>query len=309
MKDYYNILGVNKNSSPDEIKKAYRKLSKQFHPDVNPDGGDKFKEIAEAYDVLSDPTKKQRYDNPNPFGDFDNGFSFEEFMQRMGGFGGRRPQQQVSEKTITLDITPIESYKGVSKTITYQRNRKCEPCGGKGGEGETCSHCKGDGFFVRRVGDGFFAQVVRQSCPVCSGKGHVILRPCYECSGVGTKPEMKSIDIRLQHNVDEGQFYRIEGGGDFINGVYGNLLIKLRLVNTDDFEKIGEDLVYTVYLDYNDLTKDNVEIPHPDGNIKVSYPETFDSSKPLRLRGKGYRGGRIGDMYIKMVVRFKRVKK
>lgn len=309
MKDYYKILGVNKNSSPDEIKKAYRQLSKQYHPDVNPEGTEKFKEVAEAYDVLSDPDKKQKYDNPNPFGSFDNGFSFEEFMSRMGGnFGGRR-QPQSPEKVITLNINPIESYKGVGKTITYQRNRKCEPCGGKGGEGETCSHCKGAGFFTRRVGEGFFVQMVRQQCPVCAGKGHVIIKPCYECSGVGTKPEMRSLDIKLQHNADDGQFYRVEGGGDFTNGAYGNLLIKLRMVNTDDFEKIGEDLIYTVYLSYEDLTNDTIEVPHPDGNIKVSYPEIFDSSKPLRLRGKGYRGGRTGDMYIKTVVKFKREKK
>lgn len=308
MKDYYNILGVNKNSSPDDIKKAYRKLSKQYHPDVNPEGTEKFKEVAEAYDVLSDPEKKQKYDNPNPFGSFDNGFSFEEFMSRMGGFNNRR-QTQVPDKVISLDVTPLDSYKGVGKTITYQRNRKCEPCGGKGGDGETCSQCKGAGFFTRRVGDGFFTQMVRQTCNYCAGKGFIIIRKCFECTGIGTKPEMKNMDIKLQHNVDDGQFYRIEGGGDFTNGVYGNLLIKIRLVNDNNFEKIGEDLVYTVYLNYEDLMKDNIEIPHPDGNIIVSFPETFDSSKPLRLKGKGYRGGRLGDMYIKNVVRFKREKK
>jgi molecular chaperone DnaJ len=310
MKDYYKILGVNKNSSSDEIKKAYRQLSKQYHPDVNPEGTDKFKEIAEAYDVLSDPDKKQKYDNPNPFGSFDTGgFSFEELMSRMGGNFGSRTQTQVPEKIVTLNITPIESYNGMGKTITYQRNKKCEPCDGKGGDVETCSHCKGVGGFTRRVGESPFTQVLRQQCPVCAGKGRITIKPCYECSGVGTKPEIKNIDIKLQHNADDGQFYRVEGSGDFINGAYGNLLIKLRMTNTDNFEKIGEDLIYTTYLSYEDLTNDSLEVPHPDGDIKVSYPEVFDSSKPLRLRGKGYKGGRVGDMYIKMVVKFKKEKK
>lgn len=314
MKNYYDILGVDRNSSQDDIKKAYRKLSKQFHPDVNPEGAEKFKDIAEAYGVLSDEQKKARYDlgGSNPFGG--GGMDFEEFLSKMGfngnpfanGNGGFRRKPTAPDKIININITPLESYLGSPKNINYRREAACNVCTGSGGDREVCHTCRGTGQITQQVGNGMFQQIFTSNCPSCQGKGSIVIKACYDCSGRGTKPEMKSITINLHHGIDDGEFYRMEQAGDFINGSYGNLLIKANMNKDPLWEKMNDDLIYLNYIDLEGLKKDSVEVPHPDGNIIVKYPQTFDTSVPMRVRGKGYKRERVGDMYIKNIVKFKK---
>jgi molecular chaperone DnaJ len=311
MKDYYGILGVSKESSADEIKKAYRKLSKQFHPDVNPEGAERFKEIAEAYDTLSNPDKKQKYDNPasNMFG---GDASIEDLLRHMGfnrnPFGGQR-RPSAPEKIITLDITALDSFRGSTQQVNYKRDIACNTCGGSGGDRTGCGICGGVGYRMRQMGQSPFQQIIQETCSSCVGRGYTITNACTSCIGKGTQGEFKSMNITLQHGIDDGEFYRVESAGDFHNGVYGNLLLKVRMKKDTSWEKVGDDLIYNNFLTYDDLTNENCEVPHPDGNIVVKYPELFDTLTPMRVRGKGYRRERIGDLYIKNIVRFKREKK
>lgn len=312
MKDYYQILGVDKKASQDEIKKAYRKLSKQYHPDVNPQGEEKFKEIAEAYDILGDETKKNNYDMGGMSG-FGSS-AFEEFFRNMGAnnpFGshfGNRRQPQVQDKVIQIDITPMESYKSVEKTIDYRRNISCDGCKGSGGEKQVCTTCKGSGQIQQVFGNAFFRQVQTTVCPTCQGAGQKIIKACYGCGGSGVKPEMKSLKFKIPHGSDSGDFFRLEGLGDYYQERgFGNLLIKINMTSDEQWEKMGNDLVYINVLDYDDLKKDDFNVPHPNGEMKLKFPEIFDTSTPLRVRGKGFhKEAPIGDLYVRSVVRFKR---
>jgi molecular chaperone DnaJ len=312
MKDYYQILGVDKKASQDEIKKAYRKLSKQYHPDVNPQGEEKFKEIAEAYDILGDETKKNNYDMGGMSG-FGSS-AFEEFFRNMGGnnpfsshFGNRRPAQ-VPDKVIQIDITPMESYKSVEKTIDYRRNISCDGCKGSGGEKQICTTCKGSGQIQQVFGNAFFRQVQTSVCPTCQGAGQKITKACYGCGGSGVKPKMKSLKFKIPHGSDSGDFFRLDGLGDYYQERgFGNLLIKINMTSDEQWEKMGNDLVYINVLDYDDLKKDDFNVPHPNGEMKLKFPEIFDTSTPLRVRGKGFhKEAPIGDLYVRSVVRFKR---
>ena len=312
MKDYYQILGVDRKASQDEIKKAYRKLSKQYHPDVNPQGEEKFKEIAEAYDILGDETKKNNYDMGGMSG-FGSS-AFEEFFRNMGAnnpFGshfGNRRQPQVQDKVIQIDITPMESYKSVEKTIDYRRNISCDGCKGSGGEKQVCTTCKGSGQIQQVFGNAFFRQVQTTVCPTCQGAGQKIIKACYGCGGSGVKPEMKSLKFKIPHGSDSGDFFRLEGLGDYYQERgFGNLLIKINMTSDEQWEKMGNDLVYINVLDYDDLKKDDFNVPHPNGEMKLKFPEIFDTSTPLRVRGKGFhKEAPIGDLYVRSVVRFKR---
>ena len=208
MKDYYKILGVNKKSTKDEIKKSYRKLSKKYHPDVNPDGDEKFKEISEAYDVLSDDNKKSQYDNPNPFnGRGGNGFNpFSEFMGQFRSQQQRR--RKGPDKKINMVITPIDSFNGVSKDITYQINYTCKPCAGSGGKKNVCQTCEGSGNIRRKVGSGFFTQVMDTPCHECQGNGQIMIDPCFECGGSGIKQKIeneKNKVVKPEANPDTGE--------------------------------------------------------------------------------------------------------
>lgn len=298
-KDYYEILGVNKNSSQDEIKKAYRKLSKQFHPDVNPDGAEQFKEIATAYDTLSDPQKKQQYDMgpQNPFeGSYDNFFNM---------FNQQRRPTRAPDKVITLDVTPIESFKGVEKELNIQTKEACGGCGGTGGERKVCSVCAGRGVIQQRVGSGFFQQIIQTPCGACNQSGYQVINACYNCGGAGVKPNIETIRVTLPVGMDDGDFYRIQGKGDFnLQQGKGDLVIQIRMKSSDGFEKIGLDLVYNVVMSPLDfLFKDSISIPHPDGEIKITAPNTLNTRSPLRLKGKGFKlQNGIGDMYLKLYV-------
>jgi len=304
-KDYYKILGVDRNASQEQIKKAYRVKSKQYHPDVNPDGIETFKEIAEAYDVLSNEDKKRQYDNPrtNVFG----GANFEDFAE-MFGFANQRRRQKAPDKIISIDIDPIDSFLAREKEISYSRENPCELCTGSGGDRQTCNVCAGSGVISQRVGGSMFQQIVTNTCHICKGKGSILIRACISCNGIGTKKEFKNLKFKLNHGADDGDFVRMSNGGDYFNGYYGDLLLRLRMTKNNDWEKVGNDLIYNKTYDDKTMYDDSVEIPHPNGNIIVKKPEIFDTTVPLRIRGKGFTtNGLNGDMYLKQTVKFRRV--
>jgi len=302
-KDYYSILGVSRDSSPDEIKKAYRKLSKQYHPDVNPDGADKFKEIAEAYDTLSDPNKKQQYDNPNPFGG--GGFGgFEDFFEAFNQ--QQRKPNRAPDKILNVNINPVESFLGIDKDITYQYKEKCQPCNGEGGDRQVCNTCMGRGSIRQQFGTGLFTQIVDTPCHPCNSTGYVVYNPCHSCGGQGTKNNMENIMISIPKGVDDGDFLRASTKGDYnrVSGVRGDLIIKIQMVRQYGFEKSGNHLIYNADISPLDMIiNQHVDIPHPSGSIKIVLPPNVSSDKPLRLKGKGYNiQGNVGDMYVKLTV-------
>jgi molecular chaperone DnaJ len=307
MKDYYKILGVEENSTDDDIKKAYRNLSKQFHPDVNPQGTERFKEIADAYENIGTKEKREQLKSrqSNPFA----GQGFEDMFRDMfgggGGGGNRYRRPGVPDKVVTVNITPVQSYNGDEITINYFRNKGCDSCSGSGGNREVCSGCGGYGYHSIVSGSGYFRQEVRQVCKTCNGDGFKLNNKCHMCSGSGKKPTTETIRIKVPVGIDDGQFLKLGELGDFHDGIYGNLVIQIKMMNIDGYEKIGNDLILNYYMDIEALKKDSIIIKHPSSDLKMDLPMDFDSSKPLRLKGKGYNGG---DMYVRLHVKFDRAK-
>jgi molecular chaperone DnaJ len=303
MKDYYKILEIEENSTQDEIKKKYRSLSKQYHPDVNPDGAEKFKEIAEAYEVLGDKNKRDQYDKSknNPF----SGTEFENFFSQMFGNsnGGRVRRKTVQDKVINVNITPIESYMGSNKVVNYIKNVDCVACDGSGGDRQECSDCGGNGFTIKTYGTGFLIQQIRNVCGSCGGRGYTLIHKCSECMGSGSKLQNSTINFNIPTGVDTGQYLKFVNYGDISQGETGDLIIRFEVIPQDGFEKVNNDLIYNLFLNLDDLKEDKHTIPHPDGGLKITLPKTFDTSIPLRLRGKGFNSG---DMYIKLHVKFER---
>ena len=202
IKDYYKILEIEENFTEDILKKKYRELSKKYHPDINPSGGDRFKDISEAYDILSDTNKRRQYD-----------------MERKGGhnmndifgnfFNQTNRQHRSPDKIISLKLTPIEIYKGVAKDIVYSKNKPCDVCKGSCGTKKTCETCNGGGFIINRFGSGFFVQQVQTTCPTCAGIGQMIIDKCYKCNGIGVKSEMNQVTIEVPRTADNGKFLKM----------------------------------------------------------------------------------------------------
>ena len=305
MEDFYQILGVNETASQDEIKKAYRKLAVEHHPDK---GGDenKFKKISEAYDTIGDENKRSQYDNQkrNPFANMGRGGGgfnpFEEMFNQMH----TQRKRAVPDKIIEVVVSAVESFLGGDKNITYDRNHNCGGCNGTGGEKITCSTCNGQGVITQQIGTGLFTQIIRTNCGSCNGRGFTYKTTCGTCHGTTTTSSKETISIKLPHGIDEGQFLRVQGKGDFRDGMYGNLVIKVNIIPENNFEKSLEDLIYNAYFDLDTIKLGSVKVPHPLGDISIKLPEEFDTSKPLRVKGKGYHGR--GDLYIKLFVKFKR---
>jgi len=304
MKNYYKILEVEENASEDDIKKSYRNLSKKFHPDVNPDGAEKCKEINEAYEVLGTKDKRSQYDNQksNPY----NGTNFESFFNNM--FGGanqfqQRRQKTAPDKIVKLQISPVESYLGAERDIQYSRDIPCNSCKGSGGDQHVCGSCGGQGFHVKTFGTGFMVQQIRTVCGTCNGQGTVVTERCYLCGGRGTSQLINSIRIKVPQGIDSGQFMKLANLGDFKNGQMGDLIIQVEVIPKDGFEKINGDLVYNLFLGLQEIQSEKFLIPHPDGDLSLQAPRIVDTSKPLRLRGKGYNGG---DFYVKLNLKFER---
>jgi molecular chaperone DnaJ len=250
MEDYYSVLGVNESATQEEIKREYRKLVKENHPDK---GGDeeKFKKISTAYDTIGDETKRRQYDQQknNPFGNMGGfgGASMEDMMNSMFG-GNRRQQTRVHDTVIDVHIGVLESYRGGKKTITYNRKDKCNPCNGTGGEKKVCHTCGGQGYTVKQMGSGMFIQIVQVACGTCNGVGKITTAACYACGGQGAKNAINTIEVQLPHGIDDGQFLRLQGLGDYRNGGYGNLVVRIRSINEGNFEKDGHNLIYNAFL-------------------------------------------------------------
>ena len=307
MKDYYKILEVEENATEEEIKKSYRNLSKKYHPDVNPNGDEKFKEIAEAYETLSDKNKREKYNSlkSNPFA----GTSFQEMFNQMFGHmtsdftQQQRKRKQTPDKILRLKISPVESYLGVEKLIQYMRDFGCNTCSGAGGEQQVCNNCGGTGFIIKSFGTAFMTQQIRTACPTCAGRGYTLVHKCISCDGRGAKTSIHEVKIKLPIGIDNGQYLRLSDLGDFKNGEYGDLIVQIEMENKDGYEKINNDLVYNLVVNLEEIQKEKFLIPHPDSDLSVDAPKIIDTSRPLKLRGKGYNGG---DMYVKINLKFER---
>ena len=305
MKNYYEILGVDENATQDDIKKAYRKLSKQYHPDVNPEGEEKFKEISEAYENIGDETKRQEYENrrKNPFGDMGGpGFDFNSIFEQM--MGVRKPK--APDKTITIEITPEESYFGVKKEIRLFNNVICYPCDGSGGTKRICNTCQGQGVVIQTFGTGMFTQRAQTTCPHCNGSGSLILNVCKSCNGHGVTKKEDHLQVSIPPNVDNGDFLRLQQKGDYHpqTKMFGDLILKVSMVSDGKYQKMGMDLIYNKKIDpLTLLIEDEMLIEHPDGKLSIKVPEILNTEKPLRITNKGYKtpvGN--GNFYIKVIV-------
>jgi molecular chaperone DnaJ len=314
MKDFYSILGVNEKASQEEIKKAYRKLSKQFHPDVNPEGADRFKEIAEAYDTIGTESKRQEYDNKknNPFGGMFNGSGGggmdDLFSMFNGGFNPfqQRRRQRAPDKVLNVHVTPSESMLGSNKKINYHKKEQCNVCSGNGGKREQCMTCQGRGVVQQQFNFGGQIHLQTHDCPSCKGQGSVLIETCFTCNGNGHKPTFASIDIDIPRSLDNGDFLRVPNAGDYQNSVgVGDLVIQIRLNPDENFEKIGADLYANIKVSPEDfITENSFNIPHPEGELIIKVPvDTLTTEKPLRIKGKGYyvNEGR-GDLIVKIHV-------
>ena len=245
--NFYEVLGVDETSTQDDIKKKYRKLAKENHPDA---GGNEelFKKISTAYDVLGDENKRKQYDQQrkNPFGAYGN---MDDMFGQMFNRRNNTNQKPVHTSNITVNIGTLNSYKGGKHTLSYRRQIACDPCNGSGGDKQTCGTCGGSGVIVKQFGQGGFFQLMQVACETCHGRGQIIINPCFLCNGSGTKTEMKTLDVSLPHGVDNGQFLRLSGMGDFKNGTYGDLIIRIDLKPEENFDKIGNNLTYKSVID------------------------------------------------------------
>ncbi|RAK22443.1 molecular chaperone DnaJ [Anoxybacillus vitaminiphilus] len=325
-RDYYEVLGVSKNATKDEIKKAYRKLSKQYHPDVNkaPDAAEKFKEIKEAYEVLSDDQKRAHYDqfghtDPNQgFGgfsgaDFDfGGFGgFEDiFSSFFGGTRRRDPNapRAGADLQYTMTLTFEEAAFGKETDIEIPREETCDTCHGSGAKPgtkkETCSHCRGTGQISIEQATPFGRIVNRRTCHHCGGTGQFIKEKCTTCGGSGRVKKRKKIHVKIPAGIDDGQQLRVAGQGEAgINGgPPGDLYIVFRVEPHEFFERDGDDIYCEIPLTFAQAALgDEIEVPTLHGKVKLKIPAGTQTGTKFRLKGKGVpnvRGYGQGDQHI-----------
>ena len=327
-RDYYEVLGIAKTASDDEIKKAYRKMAMKYHPDRNPDNAEaeeKFKEASEAYEVLSDSEKRSMYDRMGHgafeggggFGGFGGGFSAEDIFSQFGdifggAFGGgsrgnSNRQRRGSDLRYLMELTLEEAIKGVKKTINYSAPAPCEVCDGKGAKDasdvQTCTTCHGSGQV--RLQQGFFA--VQQTCSTCRGTGKMIKNPCNNCHGSGIKDRQHTLEVTIPAGVDNGDRVRLTGKGEAVaNGQAGDLYVEVQVREHEIFQRDGADLYMDVPINIADavLGKD-IEIPTLDGRVNLKIPEGTQTGRMFRLRGKGVKPVRqtmVGDLLCRVVV-------
>ncbi len=331
-RDYYDVLGVERGASPEELKKAYRRLARQYHPDFNkeePDAEAKFKEISEAYEVLADPQKREQYDRfghqafngqNGGFGQGDfNGFGFGDisdiFESFFGGFGGgrRRPgPEQGSHLRYDMEITLEEAYRGGSRTINIPRTETCPDCKGsrarEGSRPETCSTCGGSGKqqITRNTAYGRFVNV--QSCSACGGEGRVIKEPCPTCRAQGRVVRERNIEVKLPPGVEHGSKLRITGGGEagMRGGPPGDLYVVISIRPHKVFRRERDDLIYELSLGMAEVALGaEVEVPTLDGPANLRIPEGTQPETLFRLKGRGMprlRGSGKGDLHVKVKV-------
>lgn len=337
-RDYYEVLGVAKTASADEIKKSYRKLAMQYHPDRNPDNkeaAEKFKEICEAYEVLSDTDKRHRYDQyghagmKSAFGpggfDFGRDFTHMQdidlqdilgsffgggFGDMFGGGGRRRARnpnaaQRGDDLRFDLEIDFEEAVFGSEREVDLNVNDTCDTCHGSGAASgstrETCRQCGGHGVVV--VGGGFIQ--MRQTCPVCRGEGTIIRSPCKKCGGTGRVKTPRHIALRIPKGVETGSRLRLTGKGEsgMRGGPAGDLYVVLHVREHDVFQREDDDLICTVHISPAVAALGgDIDIPTPDGHARIKLPAGTPNGKVFRLRGKGMPtlNGGCGDLHVRV---------
>lgn len=332
MRDYYEILGVERSADQDSIKKAYRKLAIQFHPDKNPgnkEAEDKFKECASAYEVLGDPDKRAKYDRfghaafqqgggGHGFQDAEDIFSsFGDIFGDIFGMGGnarsgrsRNQTRRGSDLRYVTEISLSEVIEGVERDIEFDTEETCESCKGsgaeKGSQPETCATCGGHGQV--RVSQGFFQ--MQTTCPTCHGQGKIIKNPCKQCRGNGRQKQHRKIKITIPPGVDTGTRLRVsgEGEGGFQNGPSGDLYVEIRVRPDERFERENENLYTEANIPYLQLLLGGeTEIETVLGATKLEIPKGTQVGETLKIAGEGVpslRSGRRGDLYIQVGVQF-----
>ncbi len=343
-RDYYEVLGVEKNATADQIKKAYRKKAIEYHPDKNPgnkEAEEKFKEAAEAYDVLSNPDKRARYDqfghagmsgaagNGGPFGGFNGGgmsmddiFSmFGDIFGGRGGFGGgfgggyssnQQRRFRGSDLRVKVKLNLKEISTGVEKKFKLKKYVQCSHCHGTGAEGnsgtETCPTCKGSGSVIRNQQTILGTMQTRVTCSTCGGEGKIVKEKCKECSGEGIVYGEEVVTVKIPAGVGEGMQLTMSGKGNAgkHNGISGDLLILIEEEPDKDLIRDEDDLIYNLLLSFPKAALGGtVEIPTVDGKVKVKIEAGTQPGKVLRIRGKGLpsvNGYGTGDLLVNISI-------
>jgi len=340
-KDYYKILGVEKNASSEEVKKAFRKLAHKYHPDKKDGDEQKFKEINEAYQVLSNSEKRQKYDQYgstfDQMGGFGGGMNWDDFMRAargqggssgfsnmgdlgdilgdiLGGFGGGRARNTGRGRDIEVSMT-IDlkiAFFGDEKVVELYKNVSCQNCSGTGDDPgskiETCSTCKGAGQ-VQQVQSTFFGQFRTAAvCPDCAGQGKKAEKKCSKCSGQGVVKELKKIKVKVPAGINTGETMRLSGEGEagLRGGQSGDLYITFQIKPDPKLRREGDDIIMQVPISFRQAALgDKVEIESLDGKYKLKIPEGTQSGKVFKMRSKGIphlRGHGRGDLLVEVTV-------
>lgn len=336
-RDYYEVLGVSKGASDDEIKKAHRKLAKQYHPDLNkdnPEAAEKFKELNEAYEVLSDSTKRQKYDQfgfagVDPSygagqggygGGFGGGFDMGDLGDIFGsmfggGFGGStRSRRNAPQRGETIQKRVMLSFEeaafGCEKEVTIDRTENCDECGGtgaaKGTSAETCPHCHGAGMVqqTQRTPLGLFS--TQAPCPNCHGSGKIVKTPCRKCGGSGKLRRSRTVSVKIPAGIDEGQSIQLRGqGGAGVNGgPTGDVIVTIGIRPHSIFSRDGSDVICDIPISFSQAALgDTLQVPTIDGRIEYTVPEGTQTGTVFRMRGKGIQnvnGRGRGDQYVRV---------
>lgn len=325
--EYYDRLGVSKDASQDEIKRAYRKMSKKYHPDINKEPGaeEKYKEVQEAYETLSDDQKRAAYDQYGPdgangfggqggFGGFDGGAGFggfeDIFSSFFGGGAARNPNapRQGDDLQYRVNLSFEEAIFGAEKEVHYNREATCKTCSGSGAKPGTtpvtCGRCHGQGVINVDTQTPLGMMRRQVTCDVCHGTGQEIKEPCQTCHGTGHEKQSHKVSVKIPAGVETGQQIRLAGQGEagFNGGPYGDLFVIINVNPSDKFTRDGSTIYYTLNISFVQAALgDTVEVPTVHGNVEMTIPAGTQTGKTFRLKGKGaprLRGGSQGDQHV-----------
>lgn len=323
-RDFYEVLGVDKSATDQEIKRAYKKLAKQYHPDIykGEDGDAKFKEIAEAYEILSDPQKKSAYDQyghqgvDQQAGGFGGGFQDFDFGDIFGDFFGggqtRNPNapRQGDDIEAQIKITFVESYTGVEKSVTYQVIDECKTCNGSGAKDassvKTCTKCQGHGSY-RVQQQSLFGTTIREVvCEQCQGSGKEIIDKCSDCKGKGYKSKRTTLEISIPAGIENNQHIKIPGKGNVgvNNGPHGDLYIQIIVESAKDFKRDGLDILTKTPITFKQAALGGeIDVNLLTEKIKLTIPEGTQTGTKFRLKNKGFkRGSYQGNVFVEVEV-------
>ena len=326
--EYYDRLGVSKDASQDEIKRAYRKMSKKYHPDINKEPGaeEKYKEVQEAYETLSDDQKRAAYDQygsdganagfggQGGFGGFDGGAGFggfeDIFSSFFGGGATRNPNapRQGDDLQYRVNLSFEEAIFGAEKEVHYNREATCKTCSGSGAKPGTspvtCGRCHGQGVINVDTQTPLGMMRRQVTCDVCHGTGQEIKEPCQTCHGTGHEKQSHKVSVKIPAGVETGQQIRLAGQGEagFNGGPYGDLFVIINVNPSDKFTRDGSTIYYTLNISFVQAALgDTVEVPTVHGNVEMTIPAGTQTGKTFRLKGKGaprLRGGSQGDQHV-----------